>query len=59
MITLLFECFGIFHEKINEYRCVVWSLWITNILFAETFKAKINTNIFRLKTFIFFMVYLS
>jgi len=25
----------------------VWSLWISYILFAEKFKAKINTNIFR------------
>jgi len=29
------------------------------ILFAEKFKAKINANIFRIKTFIFFRVYLS
>jgi len=32
---------------------------IIHIIFAETFKAKINTNIFRFKTFIFFMVYRS
>jgi len=29
---------------------------MTYILFAEKFKVKIKTNIFRLKTFIFFMV---
>jgi len=29
------------------------------ILFAEKFKAKINTNIFRCKTYIFYLVYLS
>jgi len=34
----------------------IWSLLITYILFAEKFEAEINTNIFRLKTFIFFMV---
>jgi len=28
---------------------------VSYILFAEKFKAKINTNIFHLKTFIFFM----
>jgi len=33
-----------------------WSLWIIYILFAENFKAKLNTNIFRFKTFIFLMV---
>jgi len=33
---------------------MVRSLWITYILFAEKFEAKIN--IFRLKTFIIFMV---
>jgi len=38
---------------------MLWSLWIIYILFAEKFKAKINTNIFHFKTFIFFMVYLS
>jgi len=42
--------------KINEFRSMVWSLWISYILFAEKFKGKINTNIFHLKTFIFFMV---
>ena len=34
------------------------SLWIIYTLFAEKFKAKINTNIFRFKKFIFFVVYL-
>jgi len=29
--------------KINEYRSMLWSLWIIYILFAEKFKAKINT----------------
>jgi len=38
---------------------MVCFLWITYILFAVKFKAKINTNIFRLKTFIFFMAQLS
>jgi len=37
---------------------MLWSLWIIYILFAEKLK-KINTNIFRFNTFIFFMVYLS
>jgi len=36
----------------------VWSLWITYILYAEKLKAKIKTNIFRLKTYIFFTVQL-
>jgi len=31
-------------------------LWISYILFAEKLKAKINTKIFHLKTFIFLMV---
>jgi len=35
---------------------MVWSLWIINILFAENFKEKINSNIFRFKTFISLMV---
>jgi len=35
---------------------MLWSLWIIYILFAENFKAKINTNIFRYKTFISSMV---
>jgi len=35
---------------------MVWSLWIITILFAENFKAKINSNIFRFKTFIFLMI---
>jgi len=35
---------------------MVWSLWIIYILFAENFEAKINTNIFRFKTFILLMV---
>jgi len=34
----------------------VWSLWLSYILFAEKSKAKINTNIFHFKIFIFFMV---
>jgi len=55
MISLLFECFDIVHN-INEYISMLWSLWIIYILFAENFKAKINTNIFRFKTFIFLMV---
>jgi len=38
---------------------MLYSLWIIYMLFDETFKAKINTNIFRFKKFIFFMVYLS
>jgi len=33
-----------------------WSLWINYILFAKKFKAKINTNSFGIKTFVFFMV---
>jgi len=37
---------------------MLWSLWINYILFAEKFKAKINTNIFQFETFIFFMPYL-
>jgi len=32
---------------------------MNHIIFAETFKAKINKNIFRFKTFIFFMIYRS
>jgi len=59
MITLLFECFDILHKKINEYRSMLWSLWIIYVLFGENFKTKSNTYIFRFKTFIFFMVYLS
>jgi len=35
------------------------TLWIIYILFAEKFKAKMNANIFCLKKFVFFMVYLS
>jgi len=35
---------------------MVLSLWIIYILFVENFKAKINTNMFRFKTFIFLMV---
>jgi len=38
---------------------MLWSLWIIHILHAEKFKAKINTNIFLFKTYIFFVVYLS
>jgi len=34
----------------------IWCLWITYISFTEKFKVEGNTNIFRLKTFIFFMV---
>jgi len=33
---------------------MLWSLSIIHILFAEKSKAKINANIFRFKTFIFF-----
>jgi len=29
----------------NEYRRMVWPLWITYMLFSEKFKAKINSNI--------------
>jgi len=35
--------------KINEYRSMLWSLWMIYILFAEKFEAKISTNIFRFK----------
>jgi len=38
---------------------MLWSLWIIYVLFGENFKTKSNTYIFRFKTFIFFMVYLS
>jgi len=41
--------------KVNEYRSMLYSLWITYILFAEKFQAKINTNIYCFKTFIVFM----
>jgi len=34
---------------------MLWSLWIIYILFAVKFEAKINTNIFGFKTFIFLM----
>jgi len=34
------------------------SLWIIYISFAEKFKAKINTNIYRFNTFVSFLVYL-
>jgi len=37
----------------------VWFLWITYILFAEKFKAKINANIFLLKTFIFYTTWFN
>jgi len=26
-----------------QYRIMLWSLWISHIIFAETFKTKINT----------------
>ena len=57
MMTLLFECFGVLH---NKNKCVdeVWYILIT-FLFAEKFKTRIDTNIFRLKKFIFYIVYLS
>jgi len=42
--------------KINKYISMVWSLWIIYILFVENFKARINTNIFCFKTFIFLMI---
>jgi len=48
-----------FIVKINEYRSMLWSLWIIYILFDKKFKTKINTNIFRFKTFTFYMLYLS
>jgi len=35
---------------------MVWSLWIIYILFAKNLKARIDTNIFRFKTFSFLMV---
>jgi len=38
---------------------MLWSLWITYILFAEKFKAKINTNVLSFETFISFLLYLS
>jgi len=34
---------------------MLWSLWIIYILIVENFKAKINTDIFHFKTFIFLM----
>jgi len=40
MITLLFKFFDILHNKRNEYRSMLWPLWIIYILFAEEFKAK-------------------
>jgi len=46
--------------KINEYRSTLWSLWIIiYILFDEKFETKVNTNIFRFKTFTFYMLCLS
>ena len=57
MITLFFECFDILHNKnkfVSKHATVVM-----DILFAEKFKAKIITNTFEYKTFIFFMLYLS
>jgi len=45
--------------RINEYRSVLQTLWISYILFAEKFKAKINANIFCFKKFVLFMAYLS
>jgi len=38
---------------------MIWSLWIIYILFAEKCQAKIFTNIFQFKTFIFVMLYPS
>jgi len=35
---------------------MLWSLWIIDMLFAEKFKAKIDTYIFHFKTLVFFMV---
>jgi len=37
---------------------MLWPIWIIYILCTDTFKAKINTNIFLFKAFIFFIVYL-
>jgi len=57
MITLFFECFDILHNKnkfVSKHATV-----LMDILFAEKFKAKIITNTFEYKTFIFFMLYLS
>jgi len=34
-------------------------LWMICVLFAEMFKAKINTNTFRFETFTFYMLYPS
>jgi len=59
MKALSFEHLTFFIKKINEYRSMLWSLRIFYILFAEKFKAKINTNIFRFKTSTFYMLYLS
>ena len=46
--------------KIIEYRSMLWSLRIIFILvlklFAGKFKSKIDTYIFRFKTFVFFTV---
>jgi len=35
---------------------MLWSLWIIYILFAGKYEAKIDTYIFRLETFVLFMI---
>jgi len=45
--------------KTNDNKSMLWSLGIIYILFAERFKAKINTNIVRFVTFTFCILYVS